>query len=263
MDNKGQIQELFISGGEYIDAFQILYDNAPSSLKAILDKTKEIKQSPKWHSEGDVYIHTKLVTNRLHNSYRDVNLTLSGIFHDLGKIEATVWNEAKETWSAHGHEDYSTILVETYKEWINDNGGDVDTILYTVQSHMRIKFLEEFRIQEKMKFLSDPRFHYVQKFQSADYGGFGDECKYEMDLASIEKEIYNYQKMQTENKIISEKFNGRIIMEIYPTLKGKELGDFICAFKSMFDDFTSYALDASKEQITIDFRAFYLFYKKE
>lgn len=246
-----------ITDDTYIDAFQILYNNAPSDLKKILDNTKEIKQSPMWHSEGDVYIHTKLVTNRLHNTYHDINLTLSGLFHDLGKIETTIWNEVKETWSAHGHEDYSIILAEKYNNWISLNNGDINIVLYIIQNHMRIKFLDEFRIQEKIKFLDNSLFHYVQKFQTADYGGFNINCKDEIDLTIIKKEIQKYKQLKIEKKIISDKFNGKIIMELYPTLKGKELGNVIHAFKNKFSDFTNYALSMNKEQIISDFKLFY------
>ena len=85
--------EGFINESSYIDEFKILYNEAPDKLKAEIDATKLIKQSDKWHPEGNVFVHTRLVTNRLFNTYHDINLTLAGFLHDLGKVRTTVWDE--------------------------------------------------------------------------------------------------------------------------------------------------------------------------
>jgi hypothetical protein len=47
-------------------------------------------------------------------------------------------------------------------------------------------------------------------------------------------------------------------MDIYPELKGKELGDAINGFKKYIgDDFELYALTTNKEDILNDFAEFY------
>lgn len=262
MTNKIKNFDGFINESAYVDFFQILYDKAPLKLREIVDATKLVEQSPKWHPEGNVLIHTRLVTNRLHNTYNDINLSLAGFFHDLGKIKATEWDEKKESWTASNHETYSSDITKSFGNWVEEQGGDLSIVIFTVEKHMRIKFLDDFRLQEKIKFTNEPFFDYVLKFNSADYGGTGLECRPLLDLTQIEKDISEFNKRQEENKIISSKFNGKIIMDLYPELKGKKLGDAISLFKSQSDDFTLYGLNTSKEQILSDFDEYYQKIKK-
>jgi len=237
--------------------FKEIYNKVPIKLKFIVDQTKHIKQNPLWHPEIYVYDHIVYVTNRLDKKYHDINLTLSGFFHDLGKVKTTIWDEDKESWTAHGHEDDSANIVHTYNNWIKKMGGNPEIIEFIVLNHMRIKYLDEFRLQEKIRFLNEPLFPYVHKFATADFGGTELECKPLMDLSVIEQEISDHNIKEEKNKIISSKFNGRILMGLYPELKGKKLGDAIYGFKKYFDDFESYAIDTSKEQILQDFDFYY------
>ena len=69
---------------KYVDYFNYLYEQAPQTLKDLIDATKKVEQSHIHHPEGNVYNHIKIVTNRVYNSYQDNNLTLVGLFHDLG-----------------------------------------------------------------------------------------------------------------------------------------------------------------------------------
>ena len=76
---------------------------------------KECKQSPKWHSEGNAFIHTQCVVDAaieyLENNFwvkgdsiSDAAqiLVLSALFHDIGKGVTTFEKDGK--WHAYGHE---------------------------------------------------------------------------------------------------------------------------------------------------------------
>ena len=253
----------FINESSYVDEFKVLYNKAPQDLKDIVDATKLIEQSKEWHPEGDVYVHTRLVTNRLHNTYNDINLDLAGFFHDLGKVSSTKWDEEKESWTAHGHEEMSYRISESYQKWIKDMGGDVNTVQFIILNHMRIKYLDEFRFQEKVKFLNEPLFDYVHKFSTADYGGSNLECQPLMDLSKLKKQIEEFNEMQEKNKIIASKFNGRILMDLYPELTGKSLGDAITGFKNYIGDFRKYALKKDVKIILKDFDTYYTEYHEK
>lgn len=60
-------------------------------------------------------------------------------------------------------------------------------------------------------------------------------------------------KKDQELKAIAEKFNGRLIMEQHPELKGKELGDAMNNFKSKFENWNEYVLENSSEFILEEF----------
>ena len=55
------------------------------------------------------------------------------------------------------------------------------------------------------------------------------------------------------DKIIKSKFNGNIIMERFPDLKGKALGESINGFKSMYSDWETYAYYSKAEKILKEF----------
>lgn len=60
------------------------------------------------------------------------------------------------------------------------------------------------------------------------------------------------KEIETEKKIKS-KFNGKLVMDKYPNLVGKELGYFIDLFKSSYTDFSSFVLDNTEEDIMESF----------
>lgn len=53
------------------------------------------------------------------------------------------------------------------------------------------------------------------------------------------------------------KFNGQIIMELFPTLNGKALGDFIVRFKKQYPNFEQFVEAASPNQIVAELLDFY------
>lgn len=72
---------------------------------------KTCKQSPKWHAEGNAFIHTQCVVNAaieyLEKNFFGVSetvqiLVLSALFHDIGKGVTTF--EKNGVWHAYGHE---------------------------------------------------------------------------------------------------------------------------------------------------------------
>jgi hypothetical protein len=74
--------------------------------------------------------------------------------------------------------------------------------------------------------------------------------------ARLKEQIQELQKIDDENESIYNKFNGKLIMELYPELKDKELGDMMNKFRDSFDDFRIYALEHSSDEILNDFKTF-------
>jgi hypothetical protein len=154
------------------DIFDFLFNLATDELKKDIFKQKSVEQNIQWHPEGDCFIHTKIVTNRLHNKFHNIDLTLSGLFHDLGKFDTTKWDDKKQSWTAFGHEDFSIDYIEKHKDWIEQLGGDVDKIKFITANHMRIKFINEMTKKKRRKFEAEKWFKLVVKFKECDKGGF-------------------------------------------------------------------------------------------
>lgn len=239
------------------DKFMELYNAAPRSLKRLIDGLSEVKQNHYWHPEGDVLTHTIIVTNRLDRCYGDINLTMAGLFHDIGKLYTTKWNDKKQSWSAHNHDEESVRIVKQYKGWIKKMGADPDVVERIIANHMRIKDIDEFRLSEKQRMLQDPLLEYYLKFETADYGGKNTECKEIRDIANIRREVEDHEEEIERKRILSSKFNGHMVMTAYPELKGERLGKMITSFKNSFDDFESYALSTPSDVIMSDFSSYY------
>ena len=77
---------------------------------AYIEKLKQTQQNPKYHAEGNVYIHTQWVLDQFHQLKGNFHLTpeeekilyWATILHDIGKPEVTTFEHGR--WRARGHE---------------------------------------------------------------------------------------------------------------------------------------------------------------
>lgn len=75
--------------------------------------------------------------------------------------------------------------------------------------------------------------------------------------ANLKTKYEQHCKLQPKLKIISEKFNGKIVMNLI-SLDGKELGQFIDAFKkSKGNEFDDFIYNSSQELIDFSIKGFY------
>jgi len=77
--------------------------------------------------------------------------------------------------------------------------------------------------------------------------------------------LKQYFEMKYQEKVYKEiidKFNGKVILEVFPNLSGKQLGDFILAFKFEHAPFDEYVVNTDKIEIINDIKEFYKKYKK-
>ena len=148
--------------------FDEMVSMAPKEIQDLIEQACSIQQSLKWHPEGDVCEHSKIVYNRARVA-NDINFLVTAIFHDLGKIKVTKPSiSTPGSWSAHGHEYVSTKLVEKYKDWIEEQGANFELVHYLVKNHMRIKQFHEMRKFKQDRFREDKYFKELQYFTSFD-----------------------------------------------------------------------------------------------
>lgn len=87
----------------------ILQATPEELLGGLAGKMEETPQNPRWHGEGSVLAHTKLVTKTMTESpaFMDAdirtqqNLYLAAVFHDIGKIRTTRLEDGQ--WVSPGH----------------------------------------------------------------------------------------------------------------------------------------------------------------
>jgi len=108
-----------------------------------------VLQTPSWHPEGNVYIHTLQVINAgadIANreglsSYERAILILACLYHDTGKALVTVYDKKKKVYKAHGHADKGVQLVLNFACRINLPRYLVKSLPVLVKYHMHLPLL--------------------------------------------------------------------------------------------------------------------------
>ncbi len=104
-------------------------------LEAIVD----VPQSPKWHPEGDVWVHTlmcvdKMVSLKTGDEKHDLKMMFAILCHDLGK--ATHTQITPEKISAIGHEKAGLEPTKSFLYRLTDEHDFINSILPLVEHHL-------------------------------------------------------------------------------------------------------------------------------
>ncbi|HEY3037271.1 MAG TPA: HD domain-containing protein [Pyrinomonadaceae bacterium] len=105
----------------------------------------EVPQDPEWHPEGDVFVHTLLVSDRAHEEIDDlpyakqVAVMLAAVAHDFGKPSTTEFLEGR--WRSRGHEEAGVLPTTKFLDRLNINtldGYDVRAqVIALVREHLK------------------------------------------------------------------------------------------------------------------------------
>jgi len=104
-------------------------------LHALID----VPQSPIWHPEGDVWIHTmmaldQMVTLKTGDAKYDLKMMFAILCHDLGKATHTQISEEKI--SAHGHEEAGIEPTETLMYRLTEEHAFIQALFPLVAHHL-------------------------------------------------------------------------------------------------------------------------------
>lgn len=116
---------------------------------ATINEFKALKTTPQsnvWHKEGDVWEHTKLVTNRMIEELTllDVEKTskyymlmvAAALCHDLGKPTTTSWSNEKNDYTCKSHGDVGAKI--TRKLFFEENVDFREKLCSMVRWHMNL-----------------------------------------------------------------------------------------------------------------------------
>jgi len=93
--------------------------------------------------------------------------------------------------------------------------------------HTFLKYLKDNNIDIRYGFNKD-KSHYLPMIENY------------FPEANLMEKLSELQRIDSQNRILSQKFNGDMVMSWLPDLKGKELGQAITKFKQSFDDDDDY-----------------------
>jgi len=104
-----------------------------------------VVQDPEWHPEGDVFVHTLLVSDRARELIDDlpyakqVTIMLAAVAHDFGKPPTTEFLEGR--WRSRGHEEAGVSPTEKFLDRLNIHtldGYDVRAqVIALVREHLK------------------------------------------------------------------------------------------------------------------------------
>ena len=104
-----------------------------------------VPQEPEWHPEGDVYVHTLLVTDRARELVDDLpyakqlTVMLAAVAHDFGKPPTTEFLE--DRWRSRGHEEAGVVPTESFLDRLKIHtidGYDVRRqVIALVREHLK------------------------------------------------------------------------------------------------------------------------------
>jgi poly(A) polymerase len=112
-------------------------------------RTRGCPQPPQFHPEGDVYVHTLDVLDRLER--KTLTLALAALFHDVGKPLTLAWTDRIRT---HGHEGVSAELAQERLRALRFSGDVVDAVSDLVLEHIRLGSILTWRRAKQLRFLS-------------------------------------------------------------------------------------------------------------
>ena len=122
----------------------------------MLHRMKKTKQSPKYHPEGNVWIHTLMVVDeaakRRNQSANPRVFMWAALLHDIGKPDTTRLKHGKIT--SYNHDREGERLAREFLEIFSDDEVFIRDVCGLVRYHMQILFVAKktaFAELEEMK----------------------------------------------------------------------------------------------------------------
>lgn len=110
-----------------------------------------VPQPPKYHPEGDVWVHTVDVVERIDR--RTPVLALAALFHDVGKVRTlTVTDRIR----FHGHEPVSSELAMARMRQLRLSNELIEGVRELVDEHIRVGGFQSWRRAKQLRFLERP-----------------------------------------------------------------------------------------------------------
>ena len=156
---------------------------------------KGVEQPPEWHPEGDVWLHTLLLLQKLEPGMKPT-LAWSALLHDVGKpptFRAPDPADAKPRIRFNGHAEVGATIARHILNRLRFSNSDTDQIVSLVANHMRfgdVKNMKQstlkrfFRLQDFPEHLA---LHYLDVTASHNLLGMYDYARSHYEAAPVEE----------------------------------------------------------------------------
>jgi poly(A) polymerase len=135
---------------ELLDQTGLLHEVLPE-----IEAMKGVEQPPEFHPEGDVFVHTLLMLEKLpHPS--PATLAWGVLLHDVGK--PPTFRRAPDRIRFDDHVDVGVKMAEAICRKLRFSNDDTEQILALVDNHMRFGHVERMKASTFKRFIRLPRF---------------------------------------------------------------------------------------------------------
>lgn len=186
-------------------------------LKHILPEVDclwDCAQGTKWHSEGNVGIHTMLVLEEARKVTDDIHVLWAALLHDIGKPSTSVLKEDGGI-SCKGHDDVGCAMSIEIMNRLKFSTEDKVIISSIVEDHMNVGFAKDMKKSTIRRLVAKFNFDKLLILYKADCLG----C-----IPSEESlELIKLEGVRFLVDFVSKPENTRVLPE--PFIKGKDLID--------------------------------------
>jgi poly(A) polymerase len=194
-----------LTGGNARQAF-LLLDEA-GLLHEVMPEIKAMKgvqQPPQFHPEGDVFVHTLLLLDKLPHPC-PVTLAWGALLHDVGK--PATFRVAPDRIRFDGHVDVGVKMAEEICRRLRFSNDDTAQILALVDNHMRFAQVQQMKESTFKRFVRLPRFdEHLQLHRMDCQSSHGDLTSYNFTrekMADMPPEVMRPAPLITGDDLIA------------------------------------------------------------
>ncbi|MBI3302961.1 MAG: CCA tRNA nucleotidyltransferase [Deltaproteobacteria bacterium] len=148
-------------------------------LQAILpeiEAMRGVEQSPDFHPEGDVFVHTLLLLDKL--DHPSETLALGALLHDVAKPLCRAQKGERITF--YGHCEKGTEMAVAICQRLKRSRATWERVAYLVKNHLRLLSAPDMRIATLKRFLHEDGIKELLELARIDaLSSSGDLCPYE------------------------------------------------------------------------------------
>jgi poly(A) polymerase len=195
-------------------------------LQRVLPELEELKgvvQSPEHHPEGDVWMHTALVMEKLSKNVKFPSLTLvwSTLLHDIGKPESARRSGGE---NFHGHETIGAQMTEEIGSRLKLSRKEIDRIKILIAEHLKFKDAQQMKVSTLKRWLLSDHFEELLELHRADtLASSGNLAHYEFCLERL-----NQVRKEADQGRYDKLLSGNDVMNL-GILPGPRVGDVLRA----------------------------------
>lgn len=144
-------------------------DSMPDIIKHHMLLNRCVKERSDYHPEGNAYEHIVMVVDKCLKS-NNPNLVAIGVLHDLMKHNCKK-QRIDGSYSTPGHDKEGAEEIRNdfrLQEWIESIGADVETVIFCVENHIRIKNIFEMKKKKQNLLLNSPFYDLLFTFSLLD-----------------------------------------------------------------------------------------------